>query len=190
MQLLSFLFLGLLTLAVPGGEIRADQAQKIANTDVALTPPIEGLKLSELHDTFDELHFGHRHEAIDIMKPRGTAIHPVAGGTIRKLHFSKAGGNTIYQFGDDAKYCYYYAHLDRYAEGLHEGQHVSTNDVIGYVGTSGDAAPNAPQLHFAINLLAPDKRWWHGTPIDPYPLLVKAVETQSAQWRTEQVYSR
>src|SRR4051794_1586817 len=80
-----------------------------------LTPPIEGLTTADLRDSFAETHNGHAHEAIDIMKSRGTPVRAVVAGTIRKLFLSKAGGNTIYEFDAGANYAYYYAHLDRYA---------------------------------------------------------------------------
>jgi hypothetical protein len=86
-----------------------------------MTPPISGLALADLWDTFEEVHNGHRHEAIDILEPRGTPVHAVVSGTIRKLFLSNRGGNTIYQFDEMGVYCYYYAHLDRYVEGLREG---------------------------------------------------------------------
>jgi len=76
----------------------------------------------------------------------------------------------VYEFDGDASYAYYYAHLDRYAEGLHEGQAVRRGDRLGYVGTSGNAPPNTPHLHFTIFKLLPAKHWWEGTPINPYPL--------------------
>lgn len=138
--------------------------------------PIEGLKASELRDNFAEIHNGHRHEAIDIIKPNGTPARAVVDGTIRKLFFSKAGGNTIYEFDKATVYCYYYAHLDHYADGLYEGMHVSRGTVIGYVGSTGDASPAAPHLHFAIYRLGPDKRWWKGTPINPYPMLIRLLK--------------
>ena len=141
--------------------------------------PIAGLKASDLHESFNEIHHGHRHEAIDIMKPYGTPVHAVVDGTIRKLFVSRAGGTTIYQFDTNGNYCYYYAHLDRYADGLHEGMSVERGQIVGYVGTSGNAAPGAPQLHLAIMRLGPDKRWWQGIPIDPYPVLVSFLEKSS-----------
>ncbi|HEV3109979.1 MAG TPA: M23 family metallopeptidase [Candidatus Binataceae bacterium] len=140
-----------------------------------IAPPITGLRLSDLSDTFDQMRGRHRHGAIDIMRPEDTPVHAVSDGVIRKLFLSKAGGNTIYEFDDAGLYCYYYAHLDHYAQGLREGSHVSKGDVIGYVGSSGDASPFAPQLHFEIHLLDP-KRWWQGIAIDPYPVLVEAIE--------------
>ena len=147
---------------------------------VHVAPPFAALRMSDLRDSFDEQHFGHRHEAIDIMEPRGTPIRAVDDGTIRKLFLSAAGGTTIYQFNSAGTYCYYYAHLDRYADGLREGQSVSRGQLIGYVGTSGDASPDAPQLHFAIFRLDDDKRWWKGTPINPYPILLEALKRVSS----------
>jgi murein DD-endopeptidase MepM/ murein hydrolase activator NlpD len=111
---------------------------------------------------------GRGHEAVDILAPRHTPVHAVEGGRIAKLFFSKAGGTTIYQFDPTERFCYYYAHLERYADGLHEGQEVSAGDVIGYVGTSGNAPANTPHLHFAIFQLTDARRWWEGRPIDPY----------------------
>jgi len=140
-----------------------------------LTPPIKGLRLADLHDMFDKTHNGHRHEAIDITEPRGTPVRAVAPGTIRRLFLSKPGGNTIYEFDEPGIYCYYYAHLDRYADGVREGMPVARGDVIGFVGSTGDANPFAPHLHFAIFQLGPEKQWWKGTAVNPYPALAAAV---------------
>ena len=108
------------------------------------------------------------HEAVDILAPRHTPVVAVEDGTIARLFNSKAGGITVYQFDPTEQFCYYYAHLQRYAAGLRDGQRVSKGDVIGYVGTTGNAPPNTPHLHFAIFQLTDAKRWWEGRPIDPY----------------------
>ena len=147
-----------------------------ASSILEMSPPICGLALADLRDSFEEIHNGHRHQAIDIMETRGTAVRAVVPGTIRKLFFSKLGGNTIYQFDQKGEYCYYYAHLDRYAEGLHEGMSVQPGDVIGFVGSTGNADARAPHLHFAIFELGPQRLWWKGTAVDPYPGLVAAVK--------------
>jgi murein DD-endopeptidase MepM/ murein hydrolase activator NlpD len=115
------------------------------------------------------------HEAVDMLAPRNTPVHAVEDGIIAKLFFSKAGGNTIYQFDPSSRVCYYYAHLERYADGLKDGQHVSRGDVIGYVGTSGNAPPNTPHLHFAVFELGDDRRWWQGRAIDPYLVFKKGL---------------
>ena len=111
---------------------------------------------------------GRPHEAVDILAPRNTPIRAVEDGTIAKLFTSKAGGLTVYQFDPSGRFCYYYAHLERYAPGLHDGQHVSQGEVIGFVGTSGNAPPNTPHLHFAVFELDADRHWWKGRAIDPY----------------------
>jgi peptidoglycan LD-endopeptidase LytH len=150
---------------------------KLAKPELTIAAsPIEGLKASELRDNFEEIHDGHRHEAIDIIKPNGTPARAVVDGTIRKLFFSKAGGNTVYEFDDASVYCYYYAHLGHYADGLYEGMPVSRGTVIGYVGSTGNASPATPHLHFAIYQLGPDKQWWKGTPVDPYPMLIRLLK--------------
>jgi murein DD-endopeptidase MepM/ murein hydrolase activator NlpD len=141
-----------------------------------LVSPIGGMKVTDVRDTFTEIHNGHPHEATDIMEPRGTPVLAVVDGNIRKLFLSKPGGNTIYEFDTFGKLCYYYAHLDRYATGLHEGQKVKAGEVIGYVGSTGNANPNAPHLHFGI--LEPDAagEWWKGTWINPYSALVASTQ--------------
>ena len=135
--------------------------------------PIAGLKLENIQDTFNDLRGGtRRHEASDILSPRGTPVMAVDAGTLKKLFTSKQGGLTIYQFDPEETYCYYYAHLDRYAADLQEGAFVERGHVIGYVGTTGNAPANTPHLHFAIFKIGADKRWWQGTPINPFPALV------------------
>lgn len=138
-------------------------------------PPIEGVKAKDLFDSFEQMRGRSKHEAIDIMQPRGTPVHAVVDGVIAKLFLSKPGGNTIYLFDNAGVFCYYYAHLDGYAAKLAEGQHVTRGEVIGYVGSSGNANPLAPHLHFTILALGPEKRWWHGTPINAYPYLLQMV---------------
>ncbi|MDI1273205.1 M23 family metallopeptidase [Polaromonas sp.] len=124
----------------------------------------------DLRDTFADGRDSNQrgHEAIDIHAPRGTPVLAVDDGRIVKLFLSKPGGITIYQFDATDKLAYYYAHLDRYAEGLAEGQTVRRGNVIGYVGSSGNASPEAPHLHFAIFHLGPEKQWWKGEPVNPF----------------------
>jgi murein DD-endopeptidase MepM/ murein hydrolase activator NlpD len=114
---------------------------------------------------------GHRHEALDIMAPRGTPVLAADEGNVAKLFLSKPGGLTVYQFDGSQTYCYYYAHLDHYAPGLKEGTLLRKGEVLGYVGSSGDASAGAPHLHFTIFKLGPDRHWWQGTAIDPYEFL-------------------
>jgi murein DD-endopeptidase MepM/ murein hydrolase activator NlpD len=146
-----------------------------ASPHVELGLPIEGLTPSRIHDTFNETHNGHPHEAIDILAARGTPVHAVVPGTIRKLFQSKAGGTAIYEFDERGARCYYYAHLDGYAAGLHEGQSVKRGDVVAYVGSTGNADPRVPHLHFAVFELGPKREWWSGTAINPYADLLAAA---------------
>jgi len=141
-----------------------------------LIMPVAGIDPSTIHDMFDEMRGGstRRHDVLDILAPRGTPVVAADDGTVKKLFTSVAGGLTVYEFDPDQRYCYYYAHLDAYAAGLHEGQLLRRGEVIGYVGTTGNAPKDTPHLHFAVIRLDPDKRWWTGTPINPYPLLYRA----------------
>lgn len=141
--------------------------------------PIAGLTAKDLVDTFAQTRGTSRHEAIDIMEPRGTRVHAVVDGTIAKLFLSKPGGNTVYLFDEAQAYCYYYAHLDHYAAGLHEGQQVRAGEVIAYVGSTGNANAAAPHLHFTIFELDREKRWWKGTPVNPYPILLEQLQSKS-----------
>ena len=135
--------------------------------------PVAGVERSALRASFVEARGGgsRQHEAIDILAPRGTAVYATSDGRIAKLFTSAAGGLTVYQFDPTEQYAFYYAHLDAYAPNLAEGQVVSRGQMIGYVGTTGNASPNTPHLHFAIFKLTDEKRWWRGTAIDPYPIL-------------------
>jgi peptidoglycan LD-endopeptidase LytH len=137
----------------------------------ALRLPLDDVSVVAMEGSFAESRKSgepHGHEAVDLLAPRNTPVRAVEDGKIAKLFVSKAGGNTIYQFDPSERFCYYYAHLDHYASGLHDGQLVAKGEVIGYVGTTGNAPPNTPHLHFAIFKLGDDQRWWHGAAIDPY----------------------
>jgi murein DD-endopeptidase MepM/ murein hydrolase activator NlpD len=133
--------------------------------------PVEGIPRESLTDTFDEPRSGHIHEASDIMAPRNAPVRAVEGGTIARLLQNASGGITIYQLDPTERYVYYYAHLERYADGLREGQKVDRGQVIGYVGTSGNAPRGAPHLHFGIFRVVDRRQWWGGAPINPYLVL-------------------
>jgi len=132
--------------------------------------PVAGIAQEALRDSFDENRGGRHHNAIDIMAPRGASVVAVEDARVEKLFTSKAGGLTLYLFDARGEYCYYYAHLDRYAPGLAQGVSVRKGDLIGYVGSTGNAVPDAPHLHFTIFRLGPEKRWWEGTSINAYLL--------------------
>lgn len=139
-----------------------------------LAIPVAGIKPDALADTYTQSRSGGArvHNAIDIMAPHGTPVVAAAPGTVEKLFDSKGGGGiTAYVRSPDGKWIFYYAHLQAYAPGLREGQAVKRGDAIGTVGSTGNADPAGPHLHFAINRMAPGERWHDGTPINPYPLL-------------------
>lgn len=153
--------------ALPGGAVPPP-----ALPPGTLSTPVEGIAAGQIRDTFDQPRGNERHhEALDIMAPKGTKVVAAADGVVAKLFISKPGGITLYQFDPSEKYAYYYAHLDRYADGVKEGAMLKRGDPIGYVGTTGNADPKAPHLHFAVFELTPEKLWWKGTPVNPYPLL-------------------
>jgi murein DD-endopeptidase MepM/ murein hydrolase activator NlpD len=137
-----------------------------------LLVPVQGIKSAQLTDTFYQPRGEQRqHEALDIMAPTGTPVVAVADGKVAKLFHSKPGGLTVYQFDPTGQFAYYYAHLDRYADGIAEGMEVKRGTLIGYVGVTGNSDPNAPHLHFAVVALTPEKQWWKGTPLNPFPLM-------------------
>ncbi|HET9211963.1 MAG TPA: M23 family metallopeptidase [Thermoanaerobaculia bacterium] len=139
-----------------------------------LMVPVQGIQPDKLQDTYDDARGGGErvHQAMDIMAPQGTPVLAVEDGKIEKLFESKQGGLTIYQFDPSRTYAYYYAHLQRYADGLTEGNPVRKGQVIGYVGATGNANPEGPHLHFAIYRLTPEKQWWKGDPINPFSVLL------------------
>ena len=137
-----------------------------------LDVPVPNIARSALNESFDDARgTARKHEGIDILAPRNTPVLAVEDGVIAKLFLSIAGGITIYQFDPTKTYAYYYAHLERYADGLKEGDHVSRKQLLGYVGTTGNAPKDTPHLHFAIFRLTDSKQWWKGTPVDPYLVL-------------------
>lgn len=135
--------------------------------------PVVGIVGDDLRDDYDDVRPGGRtHEALDILAPRGTPVVAVEDGTIASLDPSQGGGGiVVYQYDASGEFVYYYAHLEGYADGLEEDQAVERGDVLGYVGTSGNAPPDVPHLHFAIYKTAVDHRWWKGIPINPFLVL-------------------
>ena len=134
--------------------------------------PVDGIAATQLVDTFTAARSGGRsHGAIDIMAPRGSRVIAAADGIVERLHRSRLGGITAYVRSPDRRWIHYYAHLAAYAPGLREGQSIRRGDAIGTVGSTGNADPARPHLHFAIHAMAPDDRWWQGRPVNPYPLL-------------------
>lgn len=173
-----------------GDDGTANEAQSVTDTpsldtDVASAPdagveatlmvPVLNVRRSDLTDTFstpEPGQPGELHEALDIMAPEGTTVVSAAPGTIEKLFYSQAGGNTIYVRSSDRRTIHYYAHLDEYAEGLNEGQRIRRGQRLGTVGSSGNANEASPHLHFAILRTTADAEWWEpANAVNPYPLL-------------------
>ena len=141
----------------------------------ALMVPVDGVSPRDLRDSFTAPRGGGRvHGAIDILAPRGTPVVAATDGEVFRMRQSSAGGITAYLIDDARRYIYYYAHLDHYSDQITEGLKVEQGFVIGYVGTSGNAPPDTPHLHFQVMRLAEGQRdWWNGTPIDVRPLITR-----------------
>jgi hypothetical protein len=164
------------------GGAASGSAAGVTDADLAylrgrrLLVPVAGARAAELPNTFDESRSAgaRQHDAIDILAPRGTPVLSADHGRIARIDTSDRGGLSLYATDPSGRYVYYYAHLDRYRPGLREGQALARGDTVGYVGTTGNAPPNTPHLHFAISRLGDPRRWWDGAPINPWPLLQPA----------------
>jgi murein DD-endopeptidase MepM/ murein hydrolase activator NlpD len=132
--------------------------------------PVPAVSLAAMVDSFAEARGTRAHQAVDILAPRGSPVVAVDDGTLVRLSSSLAGGIAVYQLDVSGQLCFFYAHLERYARGLATGQVVKKGEVIGYVGTTGNAPRNTPHLHFAIHEVTSATSCWGGRPIDPYPL--------------------
>jgi peptidoglycan LD-endopeptidase LytH len=162
------------TVVDPKGGPPVAVAEGVTVGPAGLAVPVVGIKPRDLIDTFTQARAGGArvHDAIDIMAPTGTPVVAAAAGSVEKIFFSDGGGGkTVYVRSPDRLWSYYYAHLSAYAPGLREGQKVRRGAPVGYVGSSGNANPAGPHLHFAINRMGPGEKWWQGSPINPYPLL-------------------
>lgn len=146
---------------------------ELAQLGAAMIIPVQGISASQLRDTYSESRGTRRHDAIDIPAPRGTPVLAAIDGKLLKLFSSKPGGLMVYASDPLDRFVMMYGHLDRYADGLAEGMDLRRGQVIGYVGTTGNAPPNTPHLHFAIGRGRPSRSWWKGTPVNPFPLLKK-----------------
>lgn len=133
--------------------------------------PVEGVLPESLRDSFGDARGGRLHHAIDIMAPRGTPVVAAVGGEVAKVYRHPLGGLSVYQYDEGHRFAYYYAHLDAFAKGLRAGTVLAAGDALGFVGTSGNATPGSPHLHFAVYRLGRERQWWRGTPVNPYDLL-------------------
>ncbi|WP_254514772.1 M23 family metallopeptidase [Novosphingobium sp. G106] len=165
--------------AAPGHRA-TDPAQE---AEAGLIIPVAGVRPADLVDTFAQARAdgGRQHDAIDILAPRGTPVIAAASGTVEKLFLSKDGGNTVYIRSPDGRTLFYYAHLENYAPDLTEGSRIAQGAPIGTVGSTGNADPTAPHLHFAIWSTAPERKWWEeALALNPYPLLARPPKKISA----------
>jgi len=149
--------------------ITEDDLRYLRSRDLIV--PVAGIRAETIASSFNDKRGSRRHNAIDILAPRGTPILSADEGTVAKIDTSAGGGLSLYIAGPRDRFIFYYAHLDAYRRGIAEGMRIAKGDVIGYVGTTGNAPANTPHLHFAIARADRDKRWWKGTPLDPLPLL-------------------
>jgi murein DD-endopeptidase MepM/ murein hydrolase activator NlpD len=138
-----------------------------------LLVPVAGVAVSQLTDTFDEGRDGGRvHRALDILAPRGTPVLAADDGRVLRVRANALGGNTVYATDPAGRVVYYYAHLDAYRSGLAEGQTIARGDVLGTVGTTGNAPKDTPHLHFQVMGMPADGKYWDGDAINPYPLFL------------------
>jgi peptidoglycan LD-endopeptidase LytH len=137
-----------------------------------LLVPVEGVRAADIADSFDDPRDGgRRHHAVDILAPRGTPVRAADDGRVLKLRRGGAGGIALYATDPSGRFAYYYAHLDRYRDRLAEGMRLARGEVVGYVGSTGNAPRRAPHLHFQIMRIPENGEYWAGLPIDPRPLL-------------------
>jgi murein DD-endopeptidase MepM/ murein hydrolase activator NlpD len=130
--------------------------------------PVAGTRPDRLQDTYNGARGSRPHQAIDILAPRGTAVVAAVDGEILRVTTNTLGGKTIYATDRGRRFVYYYAHLDRYSSRTREGARVERGHVLGYVGTTGNAPPNTPHLHFQVMRMTDSRRWWEGPPVNPF----------------------
>jgi peptidoglycan LD-endopeptidase LytH len=152
----------------PGPPAAGDDLAALGRT---LVVPVAGILRTELRDSYTEARGDRVHHAMDVLAPRGTPVLSAADGHVLKLFDSAPGGLMVYTSDPTRRFILLYGHLDRYAEGLAEGAALTRGQVIGYVGTTGNAAVGTPHLHFEILRGDPDVAWWLGDPVNPFPLL-------------------
>lgn len=156
----------------PSSTIASPSTDFAGSLPYRLIIPVADVRPEQLRDTFTEARSeGRRHDAIDIIAPRGAAVKAAADGKIARLFNSEKGGITLYQLSPDQQFVFYYAHLDAYADGVKDGKPVTQGEVIGYVGDTGNAVPGNTHLHFAVWRISDPKKFWDGENLNPFPLL-------------------
>src|SRR5262249_40470652 len=153
-----------------------------------LMVPVAGVSPDQVPDTFRAPRGGARiHGAVDIPAPRGTPVLSADDGHVLRLHRNRKGGLTIYATDVSDHFIYYYAHLDAYRGGLAKGTRLVRGQVIGFVGTTGDAHRREPHLHFQVMVRPKDGRSWGGDAIDPRPFFMSAGQVRGAKAGAPQI---
>lgn len=163
----------------PVAQVRQEGAPVTLREHALLTVPVQGVQRRNIVDTWGQsrANGARTHQATDIMAPGGTPVLAAAPGTVEKLFYSNGGGGiTLYERSPDRLWQYYYAHLQGYAPGIHEGQAVAAGELLGFVGDTGNAGTGNFHLHFAVSRMAPGEGWWQGQPVNPYPLLAGVTD--------------
>jgi len=104
---------------------------------------------------------GRRHEGIDLFAPEGTPVRSTTIGLVARVGSNRLGGKVVWVIGPGGQR-HYYAHLARFAA-IHAGQPIAAGDLLGHVGTTGNARGTPPHLHYGI--------YTTRGAINPYPLL-------------------
>ena len=155
----------------PLDRFREVDTERLRATGLLL--PVKGVLLGKVEDSFDAPRDdGRRHDAVDILAPRGTPILAATDGTVLRIGTNTLGGNVIWMVDPDERFAFYYAHIDRYARGIKQGDRIGRGTVIGYVGTTGNSPRHVPHLHFQLMRISDIKRWSSGTPLNPLPFLM------------------
>lgn len=164
---------------LPAGVTRDDYEYLVGR---GIIIPVANVRLARIPDSFNDARDGKRvHGAVDIMAPRGTPVLAADDGRVLKMRKGGAGGITLYAVEPKERFVYYYAHLDRYRKGLAEGDRLRKGDTVGFVGTTGNAPPGVPHLHFQIMRMPADRRWWAGVAVNPRPLFSEGASTVRAE---------
>lgn len=169
--------------ATPGAfgrrpEYRSPRDDAISDADLdalwdrQLMVPIEGMSRGAIRDDFQAKRVDNGgadriHGALDLLAPRFTPVLAADDCVIGRLFSGPVGGIVIYASDLQQRFVYYYAHLQRYRRGLAVGDTVAKGTVIGYVGTTGNAPPDTPHLHFQVMKRGVGRAWWDGPAINP-----------------------
>lgn len=153
---------------------RSARTEVEALHEMQLMVPVQGIKPEQIPDTYWAKRDGNRlHRASDIMAARGTAVVAPTDGVVLRIGRNVTGGIVVYTTDAERRFVFYFAHLDRVSEKLHDGDEITQGTVLGVVGTTGNAPPNAPHLHFQVMRMPNDTRYWEGMPVDVRPFLVR-----------------